>query len=178
MNSKDDTDTSFVLHLYSLHQSLKISLSSSFFAYNHLVCVLAKLFQSCPTLCDPMDCSPPSSSVHGNPGVGCHALLQGIFPTQRWNLRFLHGQVGSLPLAPLGKPTVTSDFCFLACFRKSLASLVVHMVKNLPVMQETWVRSLGWVMPTHSPVFCLEEPGGIWFKGSQSDTTDFLTLSL
>ena len=32
-----------------------------------------------------MDCSPPSSSVHGdslgkNTGVGCHALLQGIFP--------------------------------------------------------------------------------------------------
>ena len=34
-----------------------------------------------------MDCSPPDSSVHGdapgkNTGVGCHALLQGIFPTQ------------------------------------------------------------------------------------------------
>ena len=26
----------------------------------------AKLLQSCPTLCDPMDCSLPSSSVHGN----------------------------------------------------------------------------------------------------------------
>ena len=36
-------------------------------------------------LCDPMDCSPPTSSVHRdspgkNNGVGCHALLQGIFP--------------------------------------------------------------------------------------------------
>ena len=45
---------------------------------------------SCPTLCDPMDCSLPGSSVHGNspgknPGVGCHALLQGIFPTQGSN---------------------------------------------------------------------------------------------
>ena len=34
-----------------------------------------------------MDCSPPGSSVHGdspgkNTGAGCHALLQGIFPTQ------------------------------------------------------------------------------------------------
>ena len=34
-----------------------------------------------------MDCSPPGSSVHWvspgkNTGVGCHALLQGIFPTQ------------------------------------------------------------------------------------------------
>jgi len=25
----------------------------------------AKLLQSCPTLCDPMDCSPPGFSVHG-----------------------------------------------------------------------------------------------------------------
>ena len=38
-------------------------------------------------LCDPMDCGPPGSSVHGdspgkNNGVDCHALLQGIFPTQ------------------------------------------------------------------------------------------------
>ncbi|MES6266278.1 hypothetical protein U6R57_12305, partial [Cutibacterium acnes] len=24
-----------------------------------------KVAQSCPTLCDPMDCSPPGSSVHG-----------------------------------------------------------------------------------------------------------------
>ena len=48
--------------------------------------------QSCPTLCYPMDCSPPGSSVyvHGdspgkNTGVGCHVLLQGIFPTQGSN---------------------------------------------------------------------------------------------
>ena len=38
----------------------------------------------CLTLCNPMDCSPRGSSVHGgstgkNTGVGCHALLQGIF---------------------------------------------------------------------------------------------------
>ena len=42
--------------------------------------------QSCPTLGDSMDCSPPGSSVHGdspgkNTGVGCHALLQGILQT-------------------------------------------------------------------------------------------------
>ena len=43
--------------------------------------------QSCLSLCDPRDYSQPGSSVHGDsPGkytrVGCHALLQGIFPTQ------------------------------------------------------------------------------------------------
>ena len=42
-----------------------------------------------------------------NTGVGCHFLLQGIFPTQGQNLRLfclLHWQAGSLPLAPPGKP--------------------------------------------------------------------------
>ena len=48
-----------------------------------LLCLVA---QSCPTLCNPTDCSPPGSSVHGdslgkNTGVGCHVLLQGIFLT-------------------------------------------------------------------------------------------------
>ena len=51
--------------------------------------------QSCPTLCDPIECSPPDSSVHGifpgkNTGVGCHAFLQGILPTQGWNPGLLH----------------------------------------------------------------------------------------
>ena len=52
--------------------------------------VLCFVGQMCPTLCDSMHCSPPGSSVHGdspgkNTGVGCHALLQGIFPTQGSN---------------------------------------------------------------------------------------------
>ena len=51
--------------------------------------------QSCPTLCDSVDCSLPGSSVHrDSPGkntrVGCHALLQGIFPTQGLNPGLLH----------------------------------------------------------------------------------------
>ena len=50
-------------------------------------CVLCLVAQACPTLCDPMDCSLPGFSVYGdspskNTGVSCHALLQGIFPTQ------------------------------------------------------------------------------------------------
>ena len=44
-------------------------------------CVLAQSLQLCPTLCNPMDCRPPGSSVHGDSpgkttGVGCHFLLQ------------------------------------------------------------------------------------------------------
>ena len=54
------------------------------------VCVLCFVTQSRPNLCDPMDCRPPGTSVHGdspgkNTGVGCHTLLQGIFPTQGLN---------------------------------------------------------------------------------------------
>ena len=46
-------------------------------------------------LYDPMDCTPPGSSVHGdspgkNTGVGCHSLLQGIFPTRGSNSCLLH----------------------------------------------------------------------------------------
>ena len=49
--------------------------------------VLCLVTQSSLTFCNPMDCSLQGSSVHGdspgkNIGVGCHALLQGIFPTQ------------------------------------------------------------------------------------------------
>ena len=58
-----------------------------------------------------MDCSPPGPSVHGdspgkNTGVGCHALIQGIFPTQESNpcLSSLALASSSLALAPPGKP--------------------------------------------------------------------------
>ena len=59
---------------------------------------------SCPALCNPMDCSLPGSSVHGdspgkNTGVGCHALLQGILPTQESNPCLLHWQASSLLLS-------------------------------------------------------------------------------
>ena len=48
------------------------------------ICLVVR---SCPTLCSSVDHSPPGSSVHEilpgkNTGVGCHALPQGIFPTQ------------------------------------------------------------------------------------------------
>ena len=67
--------------------------------------VLCLVTQSCLTLFDPMDYSPPGSSVHGifpgkNIGGGCHFLLQGIFLAQGSNprlLHFLHWQADSLP---------------------------------------------------------------------------------
>ena len=57
------------------------------------------------------------------------------------------------------------------------ASMVAQMVKNLPAMQETWVRSLGWDllekgMATHSSILAwripwTEEPAGLQSVGSQ-----------
>ena len=64
----------------------------------------AKLLQLCPTLSDPMDYSPPGSSVHGVLQARILkwiVLLQGIFLTQGLNphlSRLLHWQAGPLPL--------------------------------------------------------------------------------
>ena len=66
-----------LLHVHSLEITL-VSVQFSLVA------------QSCPTLCDSVDCSSPGCSVHGdspgkNTGMRCHALLQGIFPIQGLN---------------------------------------------------------------------------------------------
>ena len=57
--------------------------------------MLCLVVQLCPTVCDPMDYSPPDSSVCGNSpgqniGVGFHALFQRIFPTQGSNSGLPH----------------------------------------------------------------------------------------
>ena len=62
--------------------------------------VCAKLPQLCPILCDPMDCSPPGSSVHGILQARILkwvALLQGIFLTQGLNSGLLPWQADFLP---------------------------------------------------------------------------------
>ena len=51
--------------------------------------LIVKVAQSCPTLCDTMDCS-PCNSPSQNTGVGSLSLLQGIFPTQGSNSGLPH----------------------------------------------------------------------------------------
>ena len=73
---------------------------------------LCLITRSCPILCDPMDCSPPGPSVHGdspgkNTGVGRHALLQGIFLYLGIQPRSPALQVDSLLSQPPGKSTNT-----------------------------------------------------------------------
>ena len=74
--------------------------------------VCAKSLQSCPAVCDPMDCSPPGSSVHGILQV---RILEWVAmpssrgsspPRDRTHVSYvyLHWQADSLPLALPGKP--------------------------------------------------------------------------
>ena len=58
-----------------------------------------------------MDYSRPGSSVHGdspgkNPGVGCHALLQGIFPNQGLNPGLPHSRWILYHLSHEGSPRI------------------------------------------------------------------------
>ena len=72
----------------------------------------------------------PWDSPGKNTGVGCHVLLQGIFPNQGLNPQLFHlfyWQAGSLPLAsspgkPRGKVCGPSN---TVSFRKRLTSLLV-----------------------------------------------------
>ena len=59
-----------------------------------IYCLCAKSLQSCSALCDPVDCSPPGSSVHG--------ILQTRTLEQVAISRRLHCQAVSLPLRHLG----------------------------------------------------------------------------
>ena len=78
--------------------------------YKHYV--HAKSLHLCLTLCNPMDCSPPVSFVHGMLQARilewvARPFSGGIFLTQRLSphlLHLQHWQAGSLTLAPPGKP--------------------------------------------------------------------------
>ena len=82
---------------------------SSNICKRHIHINMCLVTQSCPTLCDPMDCIPPGSSVHGdslgkNTEVVCHALLQGIFPTQKPNPGLPHCRWILYQLSHQGSP--------------------------------------------------------------------------
>ena len=102
----------------------------SYFLFVH---VCAKSLQSCATLCNPMARSPPGSSVHvilqARTGVGCHALLQGIFWPQGLNpqlIHLLHWQTGSLPLVLPGKQFELLYFKEVACTGHSDVFIQIH----------------------------------------------------
>ena len=83
--------------------------------FNAVLCLVA---QSCPTLGNPKDCSPPGSSVHGdspgkNAGVGCHALLQLIQQLSS-NLFFQYLCSQLVVIKYLLTFTSSRIFCFLS----------------------------------------------------------------
>ena len=74
----------------------------------------SEVAQSCPTLCKPMDCSPPGSSVHKILQARilewvCYLLLQGIFPTQGSNPGVLHYRQILYGLSHQGSPANFRD---------------------------------------------------------------------
>ena len=81
--------------------------------------------QSCPTLCNPMDCSLPGSSPGKNTGVGCHALLQGNLPNPGTEPGSPALQADSLSSETPGKP---SNYSKLSDFIKELWFLVITVL--------------------------------------------------
>ena len=95
----------------------------------------AKLLQSCPSLCNPMDLQPsrlfcPWDSPGKNTGVGCH-FLQGIFQTLGSNPGLLHWQADCLPLSQLGNPK-----CLCLCSVSNLSACwqsgIEGLLRSLP----------------------------------------------
>ena len=112
--------------------------------------------QSCQTLCDPMDCSLPGSSVHADsPGkntqVGCHAFLQGIFPTQGSNLGLPHCRWILYHLSQQGSP----DIWFTDIFLQSVACLFLLLTVSF-----TEQKFLTFMTSTLSVFFFLDHALG------------------
>ena len=112
------------------------------------MCVCAKSLQFCPTLCDPVDCSPrllyPRDSPGKNTGLGCCFLLQGIFLTPGSNLHLLHllhWQAGSLPLyhfCNLGSPNPSVDHDMMGTRCRTEFVCLAHQSPSIdvtPVLQ-------------------------------------------
>ena len=115
--------------------------------------LLSESLQSCPTSCDPMDCSLPGSSAYGIfqariPERVGHFLLQGIFPTQGSNPRLLYWQVDSLPLSYLVKKGVNCQASTKIMLRSWPIFPLTHSVSH----------STGVLLSTYNMPGCI--PGG------------------
>ena len=145
------------------------------------MCSAAEL---CPTVCDPVDCSPPGSSVHGMLQARILewvAISSSRGSSQASILCLLHWQVDSLPLSYLGNYTLKQK---LKIKIKNLKKVILKASQVTPwqriclPMQETWVQSLGGEDPlqkemaTRSRILAwripwTEEPGGLQYTGSR-----------
>ena len=107
--------------------------------FNLYYAVLCLVAQSYLILCDPVDCSPPVSSVRGDsPGkntrMGCHALLQWIFPTQGSNAGHPHYRQFLYHLSHQGSPWILK--CIAYSFSRGIFQI---QESNQGLLHRRWI---------------------------------------
>ena len=127
----------------------------------------------------------PWDSPGKNTGVGCHFLLQGIFPPPGPNLGsfcLLHWQVGSLPLAPPGKSQVLgTQVCLTLCDPRDCGQpgSSVHEISQTRILEwvafpfsrgSSWPKDWTWVSSIVGRFFT------IWATRESSQELDRLTF--
>ena len=130
-----------------------------------------KSLQSCPILGDPMDCSPPGSSVHGILQARIQEWVALPFsrgssgPRDQTHISYVSCRQVLYPLSHQGTlGMLLTKVHILFYWAYPWASLLAQLVKNLPAMWETWVRSLGLEDPlekgraTHSSILAWRIP--------------------
>ena len=133
------------------------------------------MLQSYTILCNPMNCGPPGSSVHGdspgkNTGVGCHSVLQGIFPTQgsnsglpycRWILYHLSHQGSPRTLEwvayPFSNRTQESNWGLLHCrqilYQLSHQGSPRYSLENLKILHPKNIHKARFIVLQHQKQF-------------------------
>ena len=106
-----------LLFLWQMKAAVTWQIRTFYFIYQNAAAIAAESLQFCPTLCNPMDCSPPGSSVHEI--LQARILEWVAIPFCRGSsqprdqtlvfLGLLLWQASSLPLAPPGKSIYQND---------------------------------------------------------------------
>ena len=127
-----------------------------------LVLVRAKSLQACPPLCDPHGLQPtrllcPWDSPGQNTGVGCHVLLQGIFPTQGSNPDLPHCKEILYHLSHRGSPSLLYPNMLRDWYKanKHFSGAVLTLLEKklfLSVVISFEVQTPGRVIPEESPI--------------------------
>ena len=113
-----------------------------------LCCVQCLVTHWCRTLCDSMDCSPRGSSVHRdspgkNTAVGCHALLQGIFPIRGSNPGLPHYRWILYHLSHQWSPLLLLSFIWLSHINGYSVYTVLYISWNIQVTLNTSLNCVG-----------------------------------
>ena len=140
----------------------------------------------------------PWDSPGKNTGVGCHALLYRIFPTQGLNpylLCLLYWQAGSLPLVPPGKPQSQGGLSFVDLRQEthqrhislrpthlgedgvSLANEVFTFIE-LPLPRKEPVHLSGMPSPAYPAAPLLNLPSCLWTSATPRGTSVSCQLAL